>query len=450
MESHWQDLAEVLLPRRADFTLQRSEGEKRTREIYDGTPQLARRGLSAALDGLIKPKTSRWFHIRADDDDLNDDDTVKAWLEAVEDRMWNTIYARSARFIQRSGEVDDDLVTFGTGVLFTGENRRLEGLTFRSHHLRDTLIAESGDGVVDTVLIDMRLTARQAAGLWGADALSKKVREALTKDRGKERDEEFLFVQAVTPREDLDPRRLDDRKLPFAHLVLEVESESEVEASGFHELPFAVPRWDTVSGELYGRSPGMLALPDARTLQAMDKTLLTAGQKAADPPVWALDDGVTSPVRTFPGGITYIDGEAARALGRPPMGPLDLGKNIPLGREMQRDRREMVFAAFFRNVLQLPVGAPQMTATEVLERKEEFLRTMGPVFGRLESDYIGVVAERVFGIEQRAGRLPEPPEALAGRQVRFEFASPLDRARRAIEAAGLSRAMEVLAPLASV
>ena len=46
--------------------------------------------------------------------------------------MWDAIYRASARFLQRSGEVDLDLVVFGTGLLFTGENARRDGLLFRS------------------------------------------------------------------------------------------------------------------------------------------------------------------------------------------------------------------------------------------------------------------------------------------------------------------------------
>jgi len=42
--------------------------------LYDGTPILARRGLASAPDGLIKPKTARWFTIRAADDALNERD----------------------------------------------------------------------------------------------------------------------------------------------------------------------------------------------------------------------------------------------------------------------------------------------------------------------------------------------------------------------------------------
>ena len=48
------------------------------------------------------------------------------------------------------------------------------------------------------------------------------------------------------------------------------------------------------------------------------------------------------------------------------------------------------------------------------------------------------------------GAFPEPPQALRGRRVDFEFASPVEQARKQIEAAGMARSFELLAPLASV
>ncbi len=208
-----------------------------------------------------------------------------------------------------------------------------------------------------------------------------------------------------------------------------------------------MPRWDTASGEIYGRSPGMIALADANTLQQMGKTILVAGHKAVDPPLVQVNDAVIGTARTFPGGVSYVDAQALRDLGGVrPIAPLETGGNIPLGREMQQDTRSQIEAAFFRNVFHLPVGGPQMTATEVLERKEEFLRTIGPVVGRLETDYIGVVPSRAFMIMLRAGAFGPPPTALAGGRVRFTVASAVEQARKQIEAAGAARAMELLAP----
>lgn len=444
-EQTWQELAEVLLPRRADFTVETTiDGERRTDNIYDSVPMQARRSLASAIDSLMMPRNVQWFHVRPRNEDLTADEEVMRWSELVSKRMFNAIYAKEARFIQRSGEIINDLVTFGTGVIFIGETKRPGNVLFRSFHLRDTLICESSEGIVDTVMITMKLSARQAAQRYGEENLGEKARDAL---RAGKTDQPFDYLWVVQPREDADRTKLGAMNMPWASIVIECESETKVRESGFEEFPFAVPRWDTTSGEIYGRSPGMLALPDAETLQAMGKTLLVAGQRATDPPLWVLGDGLMSAARTFPGGITYIDGAVARQFGRVPVGELQTSAQIPVGREMQNDLREQIWGAFFRNVLQLPVNAPRMTATEIIERKEEMLRSVGPVFGQLETDYPAVLTERVFGIMFRAGAFPPPPEALLGQDVDFRFESPILRAKNQIETVGLARQLETLALL---
>lgn len=88
-----------------------------------------------------------------------------------------------------------------------------------------------------------------------------------------------------------------------------------------------------------------------------------------------------------------------------------------------------------------------MTATEVLERKQEFLRVIGPTFARLEASYIAPVVNRVFGIMMRAGAFAPLPEMLRGRRVRFEFDSPVSQAQKQIEALAMRGALEQAAPL---
>lgn len=450
-ENLWQELADVLHPNRGDITYGQESGSRKTDHIYDGTPMRARRMLATTIDGLIKPKSAKWFTAATDDDELNEQDEVKRWFSVVDEVMWNAIYSRPARFIQRSGEVDNDLVTFGWGAMYIGENRGLNDLVFRSMHVKDVVIDENSDGVVDTLYYCMELTARQAEQKWGLEKLGPKTREALTEMDGKNKDKKFKFLWCVYPRYDRDPRLETSVNLPFASIVIDIASDDhEVETSGYHEFPFTVPRWETETGQIYPRSPGMMALPDANTLQAMGKTILVAGQKSVDPPFWMLDDSVIGAVRAFPGGSVVIDAEAARSFGQIPFGYLEMGKNIPLSREMQNDVRTMVEAAFFKNVFSLPVDGPDMTAYEVATRKEEFVRVMGPVFGQLEADYSGHIADRVFGILMRAGMFPEPPEILMGRDVKFKFQSPIQVARKQIEVNGMFAAFERLTPLIEV
>jgi hypothetical protein len=455
----WQGLADMYYPNRGGFTYQIIPGQETQTEIYDTTPMLARRGLATAIDGLLKPSTSRWFWMKSKDDLVNDDDQAKAWFDAVGDRMWSSIYDPMARFIQHSGAVDNDLAALGLGYLWIGENRNRDGLNFRSIHIGSCAIDENADGQVDTIDIDRHWTARQAYQRFGEKA-GPKVMEALKNDNPKGRDTLFKFVQAIAPREEYDKRIKNNLNMPFSNCIVSLADESIIEESGFQEFPVAIPRWECAPGEIYPRSPGMMALPDARTLQAMGHTLLVGGQRAVDPPTWVSDDAVMSAVRTFPGGLTVVDSEAVRATGGKPIGQLEMGANIPIGREMQADYREMVGNSFFKNVFNLPQDQ-NMTATEVMERKEEFIRTIGPTMGQLENDYIGVIVRRVFGILLRAsvdiagrpiegGPIPPPPDILAGKSAEFEFMSPIQQARKMIEAHALSSSFALIAPIIEI
>lgn len=442
-ETHWQELAEVALPRRADFMIARTDGAKRTERQFDSVPMLAVRQLASSIDWLIKSKWRKWFFGKAVDAALNDLDEVKAWFAEVEKRMWTAIYDNRARFQQSTGEVDLDLVVFGTAVLFTGESRRLDHLVFRSVHLRDALIAENADGEIDTLYRTKKVTARQAEQQWGLEALGAKTKEALRDN--KEQDKEFTFIQAVQPREERNVRGRASVDMPFLSAVIDVASEHLVAEGGFHEFPYQVPRWDTSTDEVYGRSPAMLALPDINMAHEIAKTLIKAGQKAVDPSLLIASDSLVEGPKLHPGGITYFDAQEAKLLGRIPIQPLVSGADIPLGREMQNDVRDQIWMAMLRPFLQLPTGGPQMTATEILERKAEFIRVAG-VFSRLEPDYTGKVVPRVFNIMDRAESFPPRPEVLEGKPIRWEYESPVGQAQKRLETAAAARSAEILAP----
>lgn len=447
----WQELAEMLQPNRGSFTSPMNPGRESQVDIYDTTPRQACKNLATAIDGLLKPATAKWFWLRCQDEEINDLDEAKLWFDDCQRRMWSSIYHPNARFIQHSGAVDYDIATFGFGHLWISENGSRDGLMFRSLHIADVAIDENADGQIDTAYITRRWTARQFIQRFGDKKVPPKVAEALKDQNRSKSNQLFEFVQAIEPRNDYDKGKYTSTNLPFKNCIVSCEDEFLVEENGFHEFPIAIPRWEVTANQIYPRSAGMMALPDARTLNAMGHTLLVGGQRAVDPPKWIANDGILSAVRTFPGGMTVVDAETIRMTGGKPMGTLDSGADIPLGREMQNDYRDMVERAFMKNIFNLPaMDTTERTATEILARKEEFLRTMGPTLGQLEPDYIGVIVSRVFGIMYRAGALPEPPDALRGRNVKFEFMSPVQQARRQLDVAALGRTFEVLTPLVEV
>ena len=431
-ESHWEDLARVMDPSRLGFISQVQDGDRRSEDILDGTAMQAARGLANTIGAMLRPDGQQWIFVKIGYEDTDLDDEAKSWLANAEQRLQQGINAPRARFRQATGEADLMLAVFGTGIVFTGERPRLRELMFQALPLRDTFVFFNEEGDPVGAYRCRKMTLRQAVEKFGEKNLSDEARELIKAEKYQEKLE---FLHAVLPREKGRPGALLAKNLPYSSDWIEVKAAKIVKEEGFHEFPYAVARWDTSSGEDYGRSPGMIALPDANTLQAMEETILVAGQRAADPSLLVPNDGVFDAANSFPGGITYYDAEVAKEMGRIPIGALETGANLPITMEMQQKKREQVFAAFFRNILNLPVEGPQMTAEEIRARKEELLREIGPVFGRLETDYTAPMVERAFKIMLRAGEFGPIPLSLQGRSIRFEYESPVKRIRQQIEAA---------------
>lgn len=445
----WQEIAEVLSPERVGFT-SNSMTNRRTDKIFDTTPIVAKRGLVNALGSMLRPKSAapgKWFDIVPDDEDLLDNSDVKEWIELAEERLWRALYNPKAKFIESTGEVDDDLVTFGTGMGYVGVRRDQSGLMFRSFHMSKVYVQTDYVGDIDTVYIYEEMTPVQAAGRWGEENLGEKTKEMLRRNDVAQANKKLPFIWCVGARHERDPRKKQSNKeMPQYSLVIDVESEHIVLEEGYEEMPFYMPRWDTRSGEVYGRGPGVLALPDVLTLNQMGKTMLRGLHRAVDPPWLLPSDSMVNAPQMRPGGVSYYDAKAIRNLGLAnPFQQMTSDARIPWGLDAQRAGREQLFALFYRNVLNLPVDAPQMTATEVIQRREEFVREIGAVFGRLESDYTGPVVERSFNLMLRNGGfgpLNEIPEELQGSAITFRFASPVEKAKRQIEEATVSASVE--------
>ena len=90
---------------------------------------------------------------------------------------------------------------------------------------------------------------------------------------------------------------------------------------------------------------------------------------------------------------------------------------------------------------------PQMTATEVIQRNEEKMRLLGPVLGRLQSELLKPLIDRVFAILLRNNMLPQAPEFLSGRDIEIEYVSPLAKAQKSSELQSIMRAIEILGSL---
>ncbi len=227
------------------------------------------------------------------------------------------------------------------------------------------------------------------------------------------------IVHAVYPRLDRDPRSMFAADFPYACVYLETASRRLLEESGYHEMPYMAPRWSKAAGEIYGRGPGLTALSDTRVLNAMSRTALMAAEKMSDPPLMVPDDGFLGPVRTGPGGLSYY-----RAGSQDRIEALPVKVDLKAAEEMMEKRRQSVRRIFLNDQL-TPDSGPAMTATEAVIRQSEKMRVLGPVLGRMQTEFLGPLIGRVFRILLRAGELPRLPEGLAPDMVAVEYVSPV-------------------------
>ena len=434
-ESHWQEVADYMQPRKADVTKSRSRGDKRTELIFDSSPLQSVELLAASLHGMLTNPSTPWFSLRFKEEDMEFEDEAKEWLESATETMYSAF--NKSNFQQEIFELYHDLITFGTAAMFIEEDDE-DILKFSTRHINEIFIAENEKGRIDTVFRKFKLSARAAIQKFGD--VSANIATVAKKDPY----EEIEILHAVYPRSDFNPKKQDKQNMPFESVYLDASSGDELSVSGFREFPFVVPRYLKASHEIYGRSPAMTALPDVKMLNEMSKTTIKSAQKQVDPPLLVPDDGFILPVRTVPGGLNFY-----RAGTRDRIEPLNIGANTPLGLNMEEQRRNSIRNAFYVNQLMMQNG-PQMTATEVIQRNEEKMRLLGPVLGRLQSELLKPLIDRCFALILRKNLFRPAPEFLAGQDIEIEYVSPLAKAQKSTELSSIMRAIEILGSLSNV
>lgn len=446
-EAHCQDIGELISPRKIDFVGIRTPGEKRMNRVYDTTGISANEMLAAGLHGMATNPSTLWFSLRmvaakaqqqdGSWTDLNDDGEVQKYLAHVEQVMWQRLYQPGTNFTTALHECYLDLGAFGTGILFVGQ-RDDGGLLFESVALPSVVISENVDGRIDTVYRCTDYTVRQMAQMAASDGwkLSDKVKERIQSSKW---DDTVKVIHGVYPRDEREYGKMDPSNMAYASVYFEHETCHLLAESGFPEFPYLVSRWSKYTGELYGRGPGMTALPDVKMLQAMSVTKIKLMQKAADPTMWLRDDGIIGQTRTVPGGINYWRGNPHEGV---MLQPVSL-QGLQFLAEDIRQLREQILRIFFADIMRMTDRA-NMTATEVVQRTAEQMRLFGPLIGRLETEMLGPLVSRVFGILSRLGLLPPAPEAIQDKDFTIEYVSPIATAQKQQAAAGIVQAMQLL------
>jgi len=443
--SLWQDIADNFYPERADFTTSRNMGEEFASGLMTSYPLLARRDLGNAFSGMLRPTSKEWFKTGTTRMDRVDN-AGKQWLEQATETQRRAMYDRHALFVRATKEADHDFAAFGQCVISTQLNRNADALLYRTWHLRDVVWCENADGKVDTIYRKWAPYARDLIRMFPS-TVSQKVRDIAIKGPY----EEIKVAHAVIPSDSWGDGKY---RTPYVSIFYEEDSKSILEEVGSYTKIYTIPRWQTVSGSQYAYSPATVAaISDARLIQSMTRVLLEAGEKAVTPPMLAVTEAIRGDISVYAGGITAIDSAYDERLGEV-LRPLTMDRSgIPLGLNMQQDTRTMIAEAFFLNKLAMPVTAGDMTAYEVGQRVQEYIRQALPIFEPMETDYNGELCEQTFEVLFRAGAfgpMQDIPPSLSQADIQFTFESPLRDAIAAQKGTVLMQAKSLLAQVVDI
>lgn len=439
MVTRWQEIAEYLQPERADFTGTKQSKKDDRLKIFDSTPEDAVQILAAALHSFLTPSVHAWLNLALVGDDDEMDEESKRWLDDVKRKMMAKFNNEESGFHSAVHEFYLDLPSFGTSPFFVDEVE--QKIRFSCIPLSEVTISENHMGMVDTIYREFEMSARQIAERWPSK-IPQCVKESLEKNP----DRKFVIVHAIYPRkmQGLKKKKVIlPKDMPFASCYLEKSSKELLSESGYQEMPMMVARWSKVSGESYGRGPGQRALPDIRVLNEMNRSALIAGERQAAPPLFLPHDGFIGDVSTDGDATNYY-----RSTGSIHDKVMFLESRADLNAMMSMiaQRQDSIRKIFLNDKLQM-VGGPQMTATEVIATQNEKMRILGPVLGRLQSEFLSPLVSRVFGIMMRNGEFDQVPEGLQGKEIKVEYVSPISRAQKQTEAEAFTQTINFLAPL---
>jgi hypothetical protein len=453
--THWRELADYFLPRRYRWVItpnMMNRGSPVNQHILDSTGVICARNLASGLVSGKSSPTRPWFKLRVGKIDSTLTSPTSLWLAECE-RILYLIFAES-NFYNSIAQFYYDLVIFGTASVLIYED---------FENVINCINPCAGEYYIDidgkyrpTIFYrEFTMTIGAVVDEFGLENCSDSIRRAYRQGDGATLAREIVVAHSIEPNDDGRGRSFGfPDSFAFRELYWEwggsaspqggaAQPQGFLRRKGYYDRPNITGRWDLVSNDPYGRSPGMDGLPDQKQLQLESKRKAQAIDKMVNPPLVADIQLKNQPASLLPGGMTYVQGYTTS--GKPGIASI-YDTKFPINEitEDLNEVRQRLSKTFFNDVLMTASQyetRSNVTAIEWDMRKSESLVALGPALERIDHEVLGPVLDRVFGIANRAGILPPAPEDIQGQAINVEYVSMLQQAQQAAASAGIERVL---------
>lgn len=431
-KSMWRDVYrecyEYTMPQRETFTFY-APGQRKNLHLYDSTGQEMTYLAANNMQALLCPSWKNWASLTPGGDipkeEAENPDVIEQLQEATT-ILFN--YINHSNFSTVIPEVLQDLMA-GTCSLSIDEGEDDDPLVFDAIPLSTIELEEGPNGRIETTWMRRCPLARNLIRMYPGMKMAD-LPSALAEQVRKKPDTEVEIIQGCV---------YFPKNRHYYGVIIHEKSKQIIWRYDYEESsPKIVARSSVVSGEIYGRGRIMIALPDIKTLNAMQEYVLRHSAIQVAPPMTGVSDGVLNPytAQIVPNSVIPV---ASNDNGNPSLRVLELGGNFAITDKIMADLRTGVRRMLLGDTMS--EAGPIKSATEIAIGDRNRLWNMGAEFGRIQAELLAPIISRCVWILQRRGKLPRIK--VDGKMVTLKYVSPLARAQDQEDLLALGQTLEL-------
>ena len=460
-----------------------NRGNKKMQYIVDNCPLLALRTMQAGLMSGMTSPSRPWFRLRPEDDDVYDKPGVAVWCEKVTDAIHRIL--QKSNFYRAMPTFYSEMGAFGTGafgiyeVPFDAKKKHQPLINVQTYTWGEYWISQNDEGKVDTFIRKFKWTVRQVVMKFVDDPSNPDdptwenlAPSTRAQWRNRQWETWIEVIHVIEPNNDFEEGAFGLRGMQTRSVYYEKGGDPEtlLGVKGYEDDPVKVARWDTNSDNVYGHSPAMYCLGDAKQLMVQQKRKMQAIDKQVEPPLIGDANLKRTTVSQLPGDITWLETTAATTFGLKPL--YEVKPEIAAMVQDIAETRKRIESGMYTDVFQMMKTLGDqlkagITATEIDARKQEQLLELGPLLDRLTGEAFEPTINQVFGLAVKRSKtawqfaklnmapppgtemyIPPPPDALSGAKLNIQYISILAQAVRVAEIQGINQVTQYILQLA--
>lgn len=408
--------------------------------VFDSTAIDASQKFTSNLQSSIVPPMRVWSHLKPGPQ-MKDDKNLTDTLDQITKVLFSAL--ANSNFDTQVSESFQDLC-IGTGALLAMKGDRNRPFNFVNVPLHQLYFEEGPNGIPNTAYRCWQIEAQNIQPTWPDAKLSLELKEII-----REKPETLVtIVEATYPAEvEIVTPQGKRRMQGYKYTVIDEKRSTALVEREQRSSPWIIFRWSTLPGEVYGRGPALIALPDIKTINKTKELLLKSASIAIFGMWTGVDDGVANwqNVKFGPAVIIPVAANEGSIQG-PSLAPLKPPGDVNLAQIVIEDLRTSINNIMFADPLG-PIDLPVKTATEVSLRQQDLAKRIGSAFGRLQYELLQPLVNRLLDILDELGLVDLGDFRVDGNIIAIEHVSPLAQAQGEEEVTSILRYLEVITGL---